>query len=162
MLQYLPHLKGLDLGHNGTRGVEFLRFFPDLKVLILVDNYLTDDDLIKIVKYTPHLVYLELWENEIKDLSPLVQLESLSEINISYNHIENVEPLLQMPWLKRVFLQHNQIKLEKQQLLVKSMPDTEFNFEGNYPTAGGWRSETSHYQQVYEMFTTNRFISWEY
>jgi Leucine-rich repeat (LRR) protein len=71
-LKYLKNLKYLDVGHNAIDDLSFLYDLPELRILIVADNYVTDyiTDLTPIASLK-HLQYLEVFTNNITDLSPL-------------------------------------------------------------------------------------------
>ena len=144
-------MPALDPGRQKIRSVDFPRFFPELKVLILADNKLDSDDLAKLAEYCPHLEYLELFMNDIADLSPLTGLAELKDLNIAHNRIADAAPLTRMPWLERCWIAHNPFPEEQRQLLMEQLPETQFEFDAWSSTAG-WRGEHPHYLAVYTMF----------
>ena len=160
-LPYLPDLLALDLGHNSIDDLSFLRLYPKLKVLILADNDLTNEDLETLAECCPELEYLEIFMNPIDDLSPLTKLKNLKHLNIARNEISDGTPLLQMPQLKRCWLPLTQIPKEQQDMLREAMPDTVFEFDVRSCTAGGWRDDAPEYKAVFRMFNTYTYIPFE-
>ena len=64
----------IDIGHCCVSDLSFLEYMPELRVLILVENYPTDGSSrrlkdISALKYCPHLRYLEFFANDLKDIS---------------------------------------------------------------------------------------------
>ena len=79
-LQYCTKTKYLDLGHNNAiTDISFARCMPDLEVLILAINDISD---ISPLADCHKLEYLEINSTNVTDLTPLANLTSLRHLNI--------------------------------------------------------------------------------
>lgn len=157
-LVYMPNLLALDLGHNSIDDVGFLKLYPELKVLILADNRLGTEDVQTIAECCPELEYLELFMNDITDLSALTKLKKLKHLNICRNEIEDVSPLLEMSQLERCWISRNRFPKEQREWLIERMPGTVFEFDVDSSTDGGWRKGSAEYAVIYEMFHSYTYI----
>lgn len=155
-LRYCPDLLALDLGHNKIENLDFLQYFPHLKVLILADNQIRD--LTPLVDYVPELTYLELFLNDIVDITPLQKLKNLRHLNIAHNQVEDLSPLLEMPSLARCWAAYNRHPQEQEHLLQEQMPQTHFEFSAWSSTGAGWRSPSPYYEAIDEMFHRYRYV----
>ena len=99
LLQYIPGLKALDLGHNTFTDLNFLRFFPDLELLIISNNAHVED--LTAVGGLKHLKYLEVHNTNVSDLSPLANCTELLDLNISSTRVTDRSPLDQLAGLDR-------------------------------------------------------------
>lgn len=156
ILAYCPNLLALDLGHNKIKEVGFLRNYPDMRVLILADNQLTNNALKDIVAFCPGLEYLELFNNDITDISCISTLKNLRDLNLTRNRITDITPLLDMPWLERCWLSGKYLTKEQMELLREKLPNTELNFDASHPTDGGWRKH-DRYRVIKEMFALDNY-----
>lgn len=156
ILAYCPNLLALDLGHNKIKEVGFLRNYPDMRVLILADNQLTNNALKDIVAFCPGLEYLELFNNDITDISCISTLKNLRDLNLTRNRITDITPLLDMPWLERCWLSGKYLTKEQMELLREKLPNTELNFDASHPTDGGWRKH-DRYRVIKEMFALENY-----
>ena len=91
LLQYIPGLKALDIGHNTFENLNFLRFFPDLELLIISNNDHVAD--LTAVGELKHLQYLEVHNTNVSDLSPLANCRELIDLNISSTLVTDLSPL---------------------------------------------------------------------
>ena len=108
------------------------------------------------------LEYLEVFGCGIRDLTPLTKITSLIDLNVSKNKAPDWEPLKEMTWLKRLWVSDLWgIRMPKkdQEELQSALPDTRIEFRGD-PTSYGWR-EDPHYDVVYEIFHTGKYIPFE-
>ena len=82
VLKYCTKLQALDLGHQAITDVSVIgEYLPNLRILILADNKISDITPLKNLK---HLHYLELFINPIKDITPLEGLTELVDVNFCY------------------------------------------------------------------------------
>ena len=100
------------MGHNAIDDLSFLYDLPELRILIVADNYITDLTPIASLK---HLQYLEVFTNNITDLSPLSGLTELLDLNICYNKIRDVTPLFPLKQLERLWLRDVYLTAEQRQ-----------------------------------------------
>ena len=91
LLKYIPGLKALDLGHNAFTNLDFLRFFPDLELLIISNNDHIDD-LTEVGKLK-HLKYLEVHNTHVSDLTPLANCTEILDLNVSSTWVTDLSPL---------------------------------------------------------------------
>lgn len=146
-LRYCTDLVALDLGHNYVSDLSFLRYLPNLKILILVDNWRFLDDGgetrindISDIQYCTHLRYLEIFCNKIEDISAIANLTELEDLNISYNPISSSEALRNLPNLKRLWMERTDIPYEEFEELQALYPDVEMVYYGQGSVDQGWRS----------------------
>ena len=119
-------IESLDLTECEIMDLEFIRYFPNLKQLILDGNGITDltplQDLytlesLSIVRngiadITPlynltNLQYLDLSNNVISDVSALGNLSRLKTLNVSMNNIDTLAGLYSLEALETVNLSYN-------------------------------------------------------
>lgn len=157
--RFCKHLKALDFGHNTVDTLDFLYELPELRVLIIACNQISDITPIASLK---HLEYLEIFNNDITDISPLAGLTTLIDLNMGYNRVEDYTPLLGLKNLKRLWLyRSNSKKVDKPvpkdvvAMLKEALPDTHIDTVSE-PSLGGWRDENHpHRQIVFRMMRTN-------
>ena len=91
-LYYCTKVKYLDIGHNEHLGdVSFVKNMPDLEVLIIMYDAITDISPLASCK---HLEFLEIFTNGISDISPLSDLKELKHLNMCYNWgIRDLSPI---------------------------------------------------------------------
>ncbi len=146
-LRYCTDLVALDLGHNYVSDLSFLQYLPNLKILILVDNWRFLDDGgetricdISDIHYCTKLRYLEIFCNKIEDISAIAELTELEDLNISYNPISSSEALRNLPNLKRLWMERTDIPYEEFEELQALYPDVEMVYYGQGSVDQGWRS----------------------
>ena len=84
VLKYCTDLQALDLGHQALTDLSVIGdYLPELRILILADNSISD--LTPLAKLK-HLHYLEFFVNRVTDVTPLAECRELVDLNISYNH----------------------------------------------------------------------------
>jgi len=154
VLKYCTKLKALDLGHQVIEDASIIGdYLPELRVLILADNRLKDINFISKLK---KLHYLELFMNDITDLSPLNDLDGLVDVNISFNyHLKNIEPLFNKPKLERLWLVSDNISKEDYQRLRDAYPNAKVNNLGPGSTKQGWRTHPRYFELL-KGFQTNK------
>ena len=82
VFKYFTKIKYLDIGHNETiTDLSFVRYMPDLEVLIIAMNPLGDLTPLADCK---NLEYLELFYSNTDDLSPLAGLKTLKHLNVGH------------------------------------------------------------------------------
>lgn len=146
-LRYCVDVELLDLGHNGLRNIEFVRYMPKLRVAILAIGYL--EDLTPLEGCT-QLEYLELFTNRISDLTPLSGLTSLRHLNLTYNRITDPSPLHVLTGLERLWIGRTSFTDEQKAALQAALPGCEIDY-GSAPTGDGWRKHPR-YEQLREEF----------
>ena len=159
-LKYCTNLLALDIGHNSVRDVSFLYDLPDLKVLILACNEITD---ITPVGSLHQLEYLELFKNDIRDLSCLEACTKLIDLNVCFNHIEDLTPIAKLPRLERLWVFNSNnwsdadpVDGQQLALLKQALPQCHID-STSYSTLGGWRDHRRYYI-VSNMFRLGEYI----
>lgn len=141
-LKYLEDLVVLDIGHSYIKYIDWIAYMPELKYVILADNWLMD---ISPISNCKKMVYLELFMNpHLKDISPLVECTALEDVSFARTFI-NPEPLAQMTWLKNLWINIVPLTAEQRTLLSESLPNTHIEFDHGWPTGGGWRELQNYY-----------------
>ena len=150
--RYCTDLVALDLGHNSVSDVRFLRYTPQMKLLILVDNSPLSD--IHYLKYTPKLMYLEFFVDRVSDLSVFQELPELVDINIGYNPISDITYLENIPKLERLWIECTHISYADYQKLCEIYPDAKIVYYGSGSVDQGWRNH-ERYWAMRDTFRNN-------
>ena len=138
-LRYCIDMVCLDLGHMTITYIDFVSFMPKLKYLILA---WTNVKYIEPIRNCKELIFLELDNSAIRDVSPLVDCTKLEDLNIGKTW-PDVTPLTQMPWLKNVYMIFgNGGDAWK---ITQACPDTRVVTNGNATVGGGWRRMQNYY-----------------
>ena len=160
ILKYCKNLLALDIGHNTTGDLSFLYDLPKLKVLIVAinDSHLTDITPIGSLK---DLEYLEIFHDDIHDISCLAGLEHLVDLNICFNRITDYTPLLELKNLRRLWMANSwtdymTVPDEEVARLQEALPNCNVNAVSS-PTEGGWR-EHPRYFTLNEMFNKSEYM----
>ena len=101
-LRYCEDMISLDVGHMTLTDISFVEYMPKLKYFILA---WTEVQYIEPIRSCKNLVFLELDNSCIRDISPLVDCTALEDLNLG-NTFCSVEPILGMTWLKNVYMIH--------------------------------------------------------
>lgn len=155
-LKYCKNLVAIDLGHNRITDISFLESFPELKILILACNQITDiSPLAKLTK----LEYVELFHNKITDISALEDCGELLDLNLCFNRISDLSPLYGCQKLERLRLYANG-RLTKAQLTdaAQALPCCAVDWT-SYSTLGGWR-EHPRYFTIDRIFNSGVYEPW--
>ena len=160
-LKYCKNLVALDIGHNAVRDLSFLYDLPNLKVLILACNIELRD--ITPVGSLKDLEYLELFKNDIHDISCLANCTNLIDLNICFNRIKDWTPLEGLDKLERLWIYNSNnwseeypVDKEVVNALKTSLPNCHVD-STSYSTLGGWR-EHDRYYVIYHMFKYGEYI----
>lgn len=160
-LKYCTDLVALDLGHNYVTDLSFLKYMPNLKILILVDNVKSWEggkihriDDLSMLQYVPKLEYLEFFCDGVEDISFLQYTPNLVDLNISYNPISDATYLFELPKLERLFLEHTKIPYSEFERLQETYPDAQIEYYGEGSIDHGWR-EHERYYAMRDMFKNN-------
>ena len=102
LLKYFTKMKYLDLGHNeAITDLSFVRYMPDLEVLIIAMNPLGD---LTPLADCENLEYLELFYSNTDDLSPLAGLKNLRHLNVGHCYrLKDISPIYGLE-LERFYL----------------------------------------------------------
>ena len=100
--RYFTKLRFLDIGHNeDITDLSFVRYLPDLEVLIIAMNPLGD---LTPLADCEKLEYLELFYSRTDDLSPLAGLKNLKHLNVGHcPMLKDISPIYDLE-LERFFL----------------------------------------------------------
>lgn len=161
ILKYCKNLQALDIGHNRVTDLSFLYDLPHLKVLIVACNIDLRD--ITPIGSLKELQYLELFKNDVHDISCLANCENLVDLNLCFNRISDLSPLYGLTHLRRLWLFNSNnysddhpVPAEAVYALRKALPDCKVD-QYSYSTEGGWR-EHPRYDTIYEMFWGSEYI----
>ena len=138
-LRYCEEMVCLDVGHMTLTDISFVEFMPELKYLILA---WTEVQYIEPIRSCKKLVFLELDNSCIRDLSPLVDCTALEDLNLG-NTFCDVTPILEMDWLKNVyFIDGSRASAYK---FSQAVPTARVVATGNATVGGGWRRLPNYY-----------------
>ena len=138
-LRYCEEMVCLDVGHMTLTDISFVEFMPNLKYLILA---WTEVQYIEPIRTCKNLVFLELDNSCIRDISPLVDCTALEDLNLG-NTFCDVTPILGMTWLKNVyFIDASPSAAYK---FSQAVPDAHVVATGNATVGGGWRRLQNYY-----------------
>ena len=141
-LMYCEDAVVVDIGHSYVKYIEWVRYMPKLKYLVLAHNWIKDLTPISTCK---NLVYLELfWNKHIPDYTPLLECTSLIDLNISGSPADPT-PLTQMTWLRNLWCNRCPFSAETQEMLRNALPNTRLEFHGGTYTSLGWRETQGYY-----------------
>ena len=142
-LRYCPDMIAIDLGHTGLIDgeLEFLKYTPHVKYLIVAACHLTDITEVGLLK---ELVFFEAFKTPIKDFTPLLDCPALTHLNLSYNTCvknEHAEIFMQMDQLEMLWLCGDLLSDSTLRELEEALPDCRIasGFELS-STDGGWRN----------------------
>lgn len=160
ILKYCRNLQALDIGHNKVMDLSFLYDLPHLKVLIVACNLTLKD--ITPIGSLKELQYLEVFKNDINDISCLANCTELVDLNICFNRIRDWTPLYGLTKLERLWLfnssNYSDIPIPKEVVdaLKEHLPNTNVDAV-SYSTDGGWR-EHDRYFELFDFFRTGVFV----
>ncbi len=144
LFQYIPGLKALDVGHNCFKNLDFLRYLPELELLIITNNDAVAD--LTMVGTLEHLKYLEVFETQVEDLSPLANCRELLDLNISSTLVTDLSPLDGITTLERLWANVlKKLPQGEKERFVQLHPDCDANFTGTSAISGSWRSHERYY-----------------
>lgn len=158
VLKYCTDLQALDLGHQAITDISIIGdYLPNLRILILADNKISDISPLSKLK---HLHYLELFINRISDLSPLIECKELVDLNLCYNSSINFSTLINnnFPMLERVWIVGCKISNNNYRSLKAKYPKVNIMNSGSGSTNNGWRTHERYYSMI-NMFNKTNYIS---
>lgn len=163
-LKYCKNLQALDIGHNLVTDLSFLYDLPNLKYLILACNINLRD--ITPVGSLKELEYLELFKNDIYDISCLTNCPNLIDLNICFNRIKDWTPIHSLDKLERLWLYNSNnysdnIPVDRQIVadIKKALPNCYVD-STSYSTLGGWRDHDRYYV-IYHTFKYGEFVPFD-
>ncbi len=142
-LKYCEDAVVVDIGHSYVKYIEWIRYMPNVRFLILTDNWIKDLTPISTCK---KLEYLEIyWNKHIPDYSPLVECTALRDLNLSGTYADPT-PLYKMTWLETLWANDTRFSAEEEQKLRQSLPNTLIHIAQADYTAGGWREVPRYFE----------------
>ena len=157
-----PGLLALDLGHNDVSDLSFLRAWPGLRRLIVVDSKTPITDISPLADLDD-LEYVELFMQNITDVSALAGKTRLLDLNLAHNDIADLTPLHSCVNLKRLWISYNH-RLSQEQLdaFHAAVPDCQI-VTGEWNSTGrGWRETAQgpvpHYRILMDSFRSGEYI----
>lgn len=136
-IRYCEDLICIDIGHMGVKDVSFLETLVNLEYLILAH---TEVQYVDAIVNCKKLKYLELDWSCIRDVSPLVELTALEDLNLGMTW-PDITPILQMTWLKNLYI----IKGNTRANFAEALPNTRVVATGEYTVSNGWRNLPNYY-----------------
>ena len=136
-IRYCEDLICMDIGHMGVKDVSFLETLVNLEYLILAH---TEVQYVDPIVNCKKLKFLELDWSCIRDVSPLVELTALEDLNLGMTW-PDITPILQMTWLKNLYL----IKGNARANFPEHLPNTRVVTSGDYTVSNGWRRLPNYY-----------------
>lgn len=140
VFKYFTKMKYLDIGHNELiTDLSFVRYMPDLEVLIIAMNPLGD---LSPLADCPKLEYLELFYSMTDDLSPLAGLKNLKHLNVGHcPKLTDISPIYDLE-LERFYLgtfASCPVPPEQVDHYRELHPDCEVDNESWESSEGAWR-----------------------
>ena len=129
----------IDLGHMSIHDIEFVRFMPHLRYLILAHSTVLDITSISDCK---ELVFLELDWTGIKDYTPLLGCTALEDLNLGNTYGDSA-PIKQMTWLKNLWWIGRSASFYTD--MEEALPNTHKEFHAKYTVGNGWRELKNYY-----------------
>ena len=134
-LKYCEDMLCVDLGHMQILELDFVKGMPNLKYLIICDCELT---FIEPLSSCKSLIYLELFDTNIYDYTPLLGCTALEDLNLAVTR-GDPRVLAEMTWLKNLWLNKNGVSQEDREYLREKLPNTTLEFDHGWITGNGWR-----------------------
>ena len=141
IFKHCTELVALDLSHNDISTLEGIENLTNLQILLLGDNTNIVD--ISPLANLTELQYLELYQADTTDFSPLLSLEKLTDLNLSYCWgLENCDFLDVLPNLERVWMRSTSIPAELWEKTIYKYSDIKLLFwhESAGAEVGGWKN----------------------
>ena len=140
VFKYFTKMKYLDIGHNELiTDLSFVRYMPDLEVLIIAMNPLGD---LSPLADCEKLEYLELFYSMTDDLSPLAGLKNLKHLNVGHcPYLKDISPIYDLE-LERFYLgtfASCPVPPEQVEHYRELHPDCEVDNESWESSEGAWR-----------------------
>ena len=152
-LKYFTKMKYLDLGHNeAITDLSFVRYMPDLEVLIIAMNPLGD---LTPLADCENLEYLELFYSNTDDLSPLAGLQNLKHLNVGHcPYLTDISPIYDLE-LERFYLgpfTFCPVPAEQVKHYRELHPDCEVDNTAWESSEGAWRRGANVQGEVLEWY----------
>ncbi len=158
--RYCTDMVALDLGHCYITDFGFLEYMPELKILIIVENYTYPDSHRRLkdispVRFCKKLRYFEFFANDVEDISVIAELKELEDLNLCYNWTRTADPIKDLPHLKRLWIYGTRIPSADLEKLREIYPDVQIVTSGAGSVDQGWRSG-ERYTAMRDMVINNR------
>lgn len=161
-IQYVPGLLAIDVGHNNVSDLSFLRNYPKLRRLIVIDSKQPVTD-ISVLAELPDLEYIELFMQGITDLTPLANHTQLLDLNLATNDITDLTPLHSCVNLQRLWISSNpNLSMEQIEAFKAAVPGCEvvYDLPKGDETGGTWRKHP-HYDVLIQSFADQTYHPFE-
>ena len=157
VLKYCTHLQALDLGHQAITDISVIgKYLTKLRILILADNKISDISPLASLK---HLHYIELFMNNIEDISILKQLPELVDVNLCYLwKITDFSPLYELPLVERVWLVGTKANNTVINNIKLNSPNVKVVNTGSGSTNSGWRTHERYWEMI-KMYRNPYYLS---
>ena len=160
-LKYCNDMVALDLGHNFITDISFVSYMPHMKYFIVAENPVVD---LSPLAELEELVFLEIFLTLPEDLTPLLSLTSLRDLNLCHTYTVDgdhaYEVLRQMTWLERLWYSGHDMKSSQQKALAEDLPGVELMLKrGQESVCGNWRYG-QHYYDMRDMLDMYYMDEW--
>ncbi len=160
VLEYCPDLLALDVGHNDVSDLSFLKNWPNLRRLIVIDSKTPLTDLSPLADLDD-LEYVELFMQNITDLSPLAGKTKLLDLNLCHNDITDLTPLYSCVHLERLWISANpHLTQEEIDRFRQALPECKVEAKEWQSTGAGWRNHPR-YTVMYNSFVSGVYQPFE-
>ena len=139
-IKYCRNMVTLDLGHGNFDRIDFVETMPHLKYLMIVGAPVTS---LEPLRDSKELYYLEMFFTNVRDLEPIVGLQSLKHLNISHCRFDDYTQLFEMTQLERLWWVDSGLTEAQQQELREALPNTKMCFYAwdDNAVGGYWRDD---------------------
>jgi hypothetical protein len=142
--RYCKDLYALDLGHNAIGSLDFLEYCPNLRILILADNYGIKD--LSPIEYCPKLQYVEVFMESFTDISVFAKCPDLLDLNVCYTQFTDLSPLYGLQHLERLWMVGCwKMPAEQKTEMMEIFPNLVLNTYHPGSTDWGWREHPRYY-----------------
>lgn len=160
-LNYCTDIIYLDLGHNTLTNIEFCRYMPKLKNIILSYNSVAD---MSPLGECPELEFAELKCTQVSDLSPFTACTKLRFLNVTATNVHDVTPVQEMKNLERFYCVWNSVPQEQKDALAKALPDCWITYQMDDGFNVGWSYDergvrAEWYLEIYRIYRY-RVLDW--
>lgn len=138
---FFPNLRDLTLSNSPISSTSHISQFPDLSTLVLENCHLKDIEDVSVI--APQIECLILSHNDITDISPLIGLDSLTLLDLSYNAIDSdnaVQIISSCSNLKTLSMAENPIIYrvrDFKDMILSYSPDLQF-VDGDCPESANF------------------------
>ena len=162
VFKYFTKMKYMDIGHNEQiTDLSFVRYMPDLEVLIIAMNPLGD---LTPLADCEKLEYLELFYSMTDDLSPLAGLKNLKHLNVGHcPYLKDITAIYDLD-LERFYLgafASCPVPPEQVDRYRELHPDCEVDNESWESSEGAWRRAANLEGEALEWYKKQPYYSEE-